>query len=31
MLPLTHKEAVNAAVADHLFCGMGRRHRPPAA
>ncbi len=31
MLPLTHKEAVNAAVADHLLHGGERRHRRPAA
>ena len=31
MLPLTHKEAVNAAVAAHLLRSMAGRHRPAAA
>jgi pimeloyl-ACP methyl ester carboxylesterase len=31
MLPLTHKEAVNAAVAKHLLGNMADRHRPAAA
>jgi pimeloyl-ACP methyl ester carboxylesterase len=31
MMPLTHKDVVNTAVADHLLRDMGRRHRLPAA
>jgi pimeloyl-ACP methyl ester carboxylesterase len=31
MLPLTHREAVNAAVAEHLFSTMTGRLRPVAA
>jgi pimeloyl-ACP methyl ester carboxylesterase len=31
MLPLSHKEAVNAAVAAHLRRSMAGRHRPAAA
>jgi pimeloyl-ACP methyl ester carboxylesterase len=31
MLPLTHKEAVNAAVAEHLLRGTGGGQRPAAA
>ena len=31
MLPLSHKEAVNAAVAEHLRRSMAGRHRPAAA
>jgi pimeloyl-ACP methyl ester carboxylesterase len=31
MLPLTHKEAVNAAVAAHLFRSGAGRHHPAAA
>jgi pimeloyl-ACP methyl ester carboxylesterase len=31
MLPLTHREAVNAAIAEHLFCSPAGRQRPVAA
>jgi pimeloyl-ACP methyl ester carboxylesterase len=31
MLPLTHKEAVNAAVVEHLLRSKAGRHRPAAA
>jgi pimeloyl-ACP methyl ester carboxylesterase len=31
MLPLTHREAVNAAIAEHLFCSPAGRQRPAAA
>ena len=31
MLPLTHKEAVNAAVAEHLLRSMAAGPRPVAA
>jgi len=31
MLPLTHKEAVNAAIVEHLLHVMARRERPAAA
>lgn len=31
MLPLTHKEAVNAAIVEHLARNMAGRHRPAAA
>jgi pimeloyl-ACP methyl ester carboxylesterase len=31
MLPLTHGEAVNAAIAEHLFCSPAGRQRPAAA
>jgi pimeloyl-ACP methyl ester carboxylesterase len=31
MLPLTHRDAVNAAVVEHLFCTMADRQRPAAA
>jgi pimeloyl-ACP methyl ester carboxylesterase len=31
MLPLTHGEAVNAAIAEHLFCSPADRQRPAAA
>jgi len=31
MLPLTHKEVVNAAIAKHLLCHMADRDRPAAA
>jgi pimeloyl-ACP methyl ester carboxylesterase len=31
MLPLTHREAVNAAIAEHLFRSPAGRQRPAAA
>jgi hypothetical protein len=31
MLPLTHPEAVNAAIVEHLFRSMADRQRPAAA
>ncbi len=31
MLPLTHREAVNAVIAEHLFRSMADRQRPAAA
>jgi pimeloyl-ACP methyl ester carboxylesterase len=31
MLPLTHREAVNAAVAEHLSCAIADRQSPAAA
>jgi len=31
MLPLTHREAVNAAILEHLFHGMTDRERSAAA